>query len=304
MMHKINTPHASRSNYVLYIFVFTLSVLLLNPSNIQAQLIPEKQQDNSGQEWANDPFGRRTPRGTISGFINAVAEKDYEKAAKFLNMKQASVRAKGEDLARVLEKFLDRRGQIYPYSWISAETGGRVDDDLPPSLDKIGSISVEGETIDLYLEETKDKSGAPIWLISSATIEKVHAIRALSDTEMLVDRIIPPVLERHDWGGVSVGQWLMMTLLAVLAYLLAWSFLKILFFIIPGIFPKAGKEPAAGIIQAFGLPIRLYLAVWLLVYLSQEAGISIIVRQKFSGITLIIGSVSYTHLTLPTKRIV
>ena len=295
-MNKNKSPHASGSNKVLSIFLYTIFVLLLNPSNMQAQLIPEKQQDNSSQEWANDPFGRRTPRGTISGFINSVAEKDYEKAAEFLNMKQASVRAKGENLARVLEKFLDRRGQIYPYSWISAETGGRVDDDLPPSLDKIGSISVEGETIDLYLEEIKDKSGAPIWLISSATIEKVHAIRDLSDTEMLVDRIIPPVLEKYDWGGVSVGQWLMMTLLAALAYLLAWSLLKIIFFIIPRMIPKAGKEPTAGIFKAFGLPIRLYLAVWLLVYLSQEAGISIIVRQKFSGITLIIGWLAFLIL--------
>ena len=277
-------------------FLFLTLLLLLSPFQLEAQLIPEKQQDNVTEEWPIDRFGRRTPRGTISGFINAVAEKNYEKAGNFLNMEQASVRANGEELARVLEKFLDRRGQIFPYSWISTETGGSTDDDLPPSLDKVGSIAVEGETIDLYLEETKDKNGAPVWLISSATIEKVHAIRDLSDTEMLVDKIIPPVLETHEWGGVSVGQWLMMVLLAVLAYLLAWSFLKILFFLIPKIFPKAGTEPTAGIIKAFGLPIRLYLAVWLLVYLSQEAGISIIVRQKFSGITLIIGWLAFLIL--------
>ncbi|SDL56105.1 MscS family membrane protein [Salinimicrobium catena] len=285
---------AVHNSFFALLLFFTL--LISFPLGTQAQLVPERQKDEQVPDWGEDRFGRRTPRGTISGFINAVAEKDYEKAGNFLNMEQASVEADGQELSRVLEKFLDRRGQIFPYSWISADMGGRIDDDLPPSLDRVGSISAEGETIDLYVEETKDENGAPVWLISSATIEKLHAIRDLSDTNMLIDRIMPPVLENYEWGGVSVGQWLMMVLLAALSYLLAWSFLKILFYLVPKIYSKAGEEPAAGIIKAFGLPIRLYLAVWLLVYLSQEVGISIIVRQKFSGITLVIGWLAFLIL--------
>src|SRR5690606_36234586 len=63
-------------------------------------------------------------------------------------------------------------------------------------------------------------------------------------------------------------------------------------FIIPLFWRRARSEPTDGIIRAFRLPIRLYLAVWFFVVVSQRVGISIIVRQWFSGVTVIVGLVA------------
>lgn len=280
-----------------FIFSFILiSLFSITAPPLQAQIFPKEQQEEQEPEWPEDLYGRRTPRGAVSGFITAVAEGDYERAGNFLNLEQASVTLEAAELARVLENFLNRSGQIFPYSWISAETSGRTEDELPSDLDKIGNITIEGENVDLYLEKTTGPDGGPVWMISSATVEKLDTYSDLSETELLADRILPDVLKRYEWNGVSAGQWLMMIILAGLSFLIVWGLLKLLFLVIPKIFPQAGKEPAAGVISAFALPVRLYLAVLLFVYISQETGISIIARQKFSGITLIIGMIAFLIL--------
>lgn len=286
-----NSGWNGRLKIFLVVFLFFASPVL------QAQLLPQEQQEEQKEdEWPDDAFGRRTPRGSVSGFISAVAEGDYEKAGNYLNVAQASVRLEPAELAEVLENFLNRRGQIFPYSWISAETTGRTEDGLPPDLDKIGNLTIEGENIDLYLESIPDPAGAPVWLFSSATLEKIETYKEWSGSELFADRILPEVLKKNEWNGVPAGQWLLLVLLAALSFFVVRGLLKILIFLIPKIYPKAGKEPAAGVIRAFALPVSLYLAVLLFVYLSQETGISIIARQKFSGITMIIGLLAFLIL--------
>lgn len=51
-----------------------------------------------------------------------------------------------------------------------------------------------------------------------------------------------------------------------------------------------------GVLRSFSLPIRLYLAVWVFVGLSERLGISIVLRQRFSGLTVIIGIVAFLIL--------
>ena len=296
MLQNISTDSIQTSTLSrFWISTFLFCLLFIPSEEVNAQILPNSEsatEEVQEPEWPQDSLGRRTPRGTISGFITAVAEDDYVKASQYLNLEQASVNEEGSELARILENFLNRRGQIYPYSWISAETSGMIDDELPPSLDKVGSLVVEDENIDLYVEEIKGPEGAPLWLISSATVEKIDAYSDLGDNPLIIERLMPEFVDRYKWGGVSAGHWLAMLLLAALAYAIAWVLIHLLLFLIPKVWRKAGSDPTAGVMKAFALPVKLYLAVWLLLYMSQEVGISIIVRQRFSGITLIVGLVA------------
>src|SRR5690606_27899367 len=72
--------------------------------------------------------------------------------------------------------------------------------------------------------------------------------------------------------------------------------IALLFLILRTIWKKARNEPVSGIIRAFSVPFQLYLAVWLYILLSQEAGLSIILRQRFSGIVMIILVVAFVLL--------
>lgn len=105
----------------------------------------------------------------------------------------------------------------------------------------------------------------------------------------LVSQLSPSVLEDNKWGGVPVGHWLAILLLVVVAYLLAWGIVSLALYLIRLSWYKVREEPTAGIVKAFALPLRIYFTVWIFVVASQQVGISIIVRQRFSEITLIVG---------------
>ena len=265
----------------------------------QAQFLNQPQKEEKEEiipQWEEDTLGRRTPRGTISGFITAVADKNYEKAGRFLNMDQAAVEENGEQLAQLLQNFLNKRGQILPYAWISSETSGKIDDDLPPNLDRIGSVNIAGDDVELYVEEVKGPDGAPLWLISSATVEKIDSLKEIQPGSLLVDRILPPILREREWGGVPIGHWLIMILLAVFCYLLVWAVVRLILLLLPWFWPKAKTDTTSRVLKAFALPIKIYVAVWLFVTLSQEIGISIIVRQMLSRTTLVVGFIAFLVL--------
>jgi MscS family membrane protein len=246
--------------------------------------------------YAPDSLGRRFPRGTVEGFIKAAAREEYKTAAKYLNLdvklKESPDSAK---VARALQILLDK-GNIYPYSWISDNPAGLQDDNLGPNQDRIGAATVNGESFDLILESITDTAGAPIWLFSSQTIQRVPIDTAVVKNTTIVEKVSPGFLEKTEWGGVPIAHWLAMVLIIVVAYVLAGLITRLLVYLIPRIWRKARTEANAGIIQSFVLPIRMYLAVWLFVMGSRAAGISIIVRQRLNDVTLIVGVVAFLLL--------
>lgn len=275
----------------IFLLIFCLFLLGL-PEGAKAQLLSkeQKQIEETMPQWPKDPLGRRSPRGTVSGFIEAVADEDYSRAKAYLNLSETTDTTKtGEDIARSLETLLNQGGQIFPYSMISNENSGRPDDGLAPNQDRVGSVSPDGEEIDLVVEEISGPDGGPIWLFSPETVQKISAAGTGELSPLISEKILPGFLKNYKWGGVPAGHWLLMVILAVLAYLLAWGIIAFLRFLIPLVWKKAGEEPKAGIIKAFALPIKLYAAVWFFVVMSQQIGLSIVVRQKFSWLTVIIG---------------
>jgi MscS family membrane protein len=286
-----------------YIFSIPLLVVffILAALNVEAQT-ELLNQDTASKEKAEvvyppDSLGRRNPRGTVEGFIRAAATNNYKTAAQYLTSDPKL--KKGKDtgqLAIALQVLLDKNGNIYPYSWISDEPAGLQDDNLGPDLDRIGVATVKGESFDLLLERSMDKQGAPIWLFSAETLKRVplDSISVVNTT--IVEKVSPGFLEKHEWGGVPVAHWLAMVLLVIVAYIIAIFITRFLVYLIPLVWRKARTESTAGIINSFVLPIRLYLAVLLFVIGSREAGISIIVRQRLTDVTLIVGVVAFLLL--------
>ncbi|MFD2516636.1 mechanosensitive ion channel family protein [Salinimicrobium flavum] len=295
MSSKIITP-------LKYLFqtIFILLVVLSGILPAHAQFIPEapsEEQEQAEPQVRQDSLGRRSPRGSISGFLTAVADRNYERASRYFNFSGTAVDAEnGDELAEMLEELLNQRGQILPYSWISEEASGRTDDNLEPNLEKVGTVTIEGETVDLLMEDVKDTEGEALWLFSSATVESIASVSTVEESAIAVERVLPKFLQDNEWGGVPVGQWLVALFLAAFAYLISWSIVSLIVLLIPKIWRKAQQEPTSGVIKAFALPVELYAAVLLFVYLTRETGMSIILRQRLSGITVIIGFVAFLIL--------
>lgn len=252
-------------------------------------------QQEQKQEIPEDPFGRRTPQGTVEGFIKSVAAQDYARASKYLELDENSQNnQEAERLAMVLQKLLDQSGNVIPYSLISRNPNGRAEDEFPEGVDKVGVVYLNGEEIPLKLQKVADSDNYPVWLFSSETINSISDVNL--EENAYINQILPDFLLNTYWGGVPVGHWIAIFLLIILAYFLSWGIIKIIEFLIPLVWRKARLERTAGIIKALALPIQIYLAVWLFVILSERVDISIIVRQSFSGLTIIIGLIAFLLL--------
>jgi MscS family membrane protein len=280
------------SKYLSYCFLF---LLLIAATETRAQLLQPDTAKSTTEEkvYPPDSLGRRTPRGTVEGFLSAVAAQNYTNAAMYLRLdpklKKKPDRLK---LAKALQSLLDAEGNILPYSWISDKPSGQTDDNLGENLERIGMATVNGERFDLMLESTKDTAGGPIWLFSSETLERIPVDTAKAGETTLVEKVSPGFLQKHTWGGVPVTHWLAMVFMVIASYVAAVIITKLIQMFLPIVWKRARRESTAGIIQSFVLPIRLYLAVWIFVVASRQAGISIIVRQRLNDVTVIVGVVA------------
>lgn len=279
-------------HYVLFIFL----VLAFSRPGL-AQIIPQTDQGEeevTKPSYPSDSLGRRTPRGTVYGFINAVAQQNYRRASYFFDLDQtATGYAEAESLVQDMQRMLDAGGNMNPYAGISDDFNGNTNDELPIGVDRVGSINVQGERFDLLLEQTEGPEG-PIWLFSDETVEAI-ASHSIED-ELLIEQFSPEVLEDNNLGGVAISHWLALLLIAAGAYLVSWVIIWGILFLIPRLWKKARSEPTKGVIKSLSLPIKLYLAVWLFVAFTERVGISIVLRQRFSGITIVIGIIAFLIL--------
>ncbi|WP_247236515.1 mechanosensitive ion channel family protein [Telluribacter sp. SYSU D00476] len=284
--------------YFLLLVVGSFYLLFWSPVQVYAQLLPspdttDKKSQANEPAWPSDSLGRRTPRGTVRGFIQAIAQKNYVRAAYYIRIDSTvQNNQNGVVLARALEGLLNKNGNIYPYSWISDDPGGMNDDNLGPTLDRVGEATINNESFDLVLESIQGPDGGPIWLFSSETIQRIPPDIVGENLVPLVNKVSPEVLEEYNWMGVPIAHWLAVLLLVVVVYLLAWGIIKLILFLLPSIWHKSRQEPIAGIIRAFSLPIQICLALWFFILGSQQVGISIVLRQRFSTLTLIVGLIA------------
>jgi MscS family membrane protein len=124
-----------------------------------------------------DPLGRSTPYGTVIGFLQAANKGDYELASKYLEGKQSKRQA---ELARNLHVVLNRGLKIGPDD-LSKAPAGSLDDGLAANLEKVGTATFEGESLDVVLRLAKAPDAAPIWLFSTETLLGVTVAANLLD---------------------------------------------------------------------------------------------------------------------------
>ena len=275
----------------LYVILFLCSLLLLSPNFSQAQdttSVADSSILKQAPVWPADSLNRRTPRGTVEGFLKATTAQNYNQALLYVKLDSSFT---GDKLkyVRALQNLMETSGTIYPYSWISKDPEGKKDDELAPELDKVGEISVKDNTIDLILEHSTDKDGAPIWLFSSQTIKSLPIDTVQVQQSTWVEKSSPSFLLTNAWAGVPIAHWLAILILIVIAYYLAGGITRFLVFFIPLVWRRARRESTAGIIQSFVKPIQLYLGVWLFVVGSRQIGISVLIRQRLSDLTILVG---------------
>ena len=129
-------------------------------------------------EPAQDPLGRRTPRGTVLGFLSAARDGDDDLARHYLNTTLASDDA--AELAHQLYVVLDTRLPARLTQIDDTPEGSRTN---PRALneERIGTIQGPDGAFDVIVERVSRPKGDPVWLFSAKTLGAIP--EAFADVE-------------------------------------------------------------------------------------------------------------------------
>ncbi len=203
-----------------------------------------------------DELGRGTPRGTIEGFLKAGRERDYAKAAKFLDLRFMSAgRAEEQstELARRLKIVMDRIAWLDPLS-ISDKQDGNLEDGLRPDREAIHRAEGVDQVYEITLQRVRRDDGVQIWKFSPQTCMQIPRMYREFGYGHLGE-ILPPFFFEFDILGLKAHEVIGIIVFGLISYFIVLVFMKLVF-----IASRALKNQALmDFLQHVSAPLKLLL---------------------------------------------
>lgn len=223
-----------------------------------------------------DPFGRETPRSAVTGLIQALAARDYDRAANYFDLpvqRDAKVRNGASELARRLQVLLDSGGSLIPFQGLANDAAGRIDDDLPLNRELVGDLGIDKEDSQILLAHGSINDRG-VWRISHETIRRLMAVPATTVAPAATDQAIP-----LDVAGAPVEDWALLIGIAALSFVV----LRLLATAVLTIMRRSITDPDAnGIYRFFHAalpPLSLFIAVIAFYGWAEKLEVAIVARQ-------------------------
>ncbi|WP_299821051.1 mechanosensitive ion channel family protein [uncultured Jannaschia sp.] len=237
-----------------------------------------------------DPFGRDTLRGMVDGLIDALADADTDRAARYLDLSavpEALRELRSAEFATAIEAVLDRSGGILPTYLLSTAPEGNTDDGLPADEDGFAVIRTDEGSTELTAHRVTGPEGAQVWQV---TPETLALVRRLSWTAPvgLVDRLTPASWAVPRFAGAPITHWAALVVLALASLAIARTVALALLWIAGRAWSPLRTGRTAHVGQAVLLPIGLFLACVLFSLASFLAGISVIARALVAPLVEIV----------------
>ena len=210
-----------------------------------------------------DEFDPGIPRNAYKGFIAACKERDFERAAEYMDLRylpRGMDGANGPQLARKLYIIFTRKIWI-DVAHLSDRPDGHQDDGLPSYRDRLGGIETDEKKYDLYLQQVKDEKGKPIWKISNRTVALIPELYAQYGHGILEDKLPLWVFDFQIFG-IYVWEWIALVIGAIASFILVLLITSPFEFLL-----RRWNTPLSHqLIRIFSNPIRLLLFSLLIAY--------------------------------------
>ncbi|MEE9314214.1 MAG: mechanosensitive ion channel family protein [Rhizobiaceae bacterium] len=249
---------------------------------------------------AVDPFGRSNPRGAIQGYLSAISEGDFDKAARYLNLSDVPIadrKATGRELAEQLKQLLDRGGVIDDLVSLSDVPEGTGGDNLEINIDRVGVLDRSLRKVPLLLERVKGENNFNIWLVSQETLKRVPFLLQVSK-EGLLDRLLPESFKEKTIGAVSTGHWIAIIVVAFLAlvvgYIISWLVIAFL----RKVLARRTGIPGYGLLASVVIPLAVVIGVSLYRIAVVTLGVQVIAREYIERIAIIVSWLALAWLLL------
>lgn len=256
------------------------------------QLLPNTNADSAKvkeNSTISDPLGRTTPRGTVTGLFKSIANEDFERAVEYFDFSAITEKSSDSAVAHMVQKFeivLNKYGSISPVSIISNNPEGNINDGLRSILEQVGTIDLNSNTIPILLERIPKTTNEEIWLVSSGTTERLVAYINANPDSYEPEPGVKGVLSSK-WQGAPILDWLAIIALAFASYFVAWLLTLFIRLMVRLFWRNFNQNKYSKFLRALLIPLRLVLAVIVIVNVSRILELSIVVRQGFSVVNLI-----------------
>jgi MscS family membrane protein len=224
-------------HWVIVVLCLILSSLIITHFAIAQTAAQNVVQQNSKEEKTEkkdepkkavpagplDEFERGNPRSSLKGFFKATRDGDFERAAKYFDLRNLPMWMEGSqaaELARQLIIALDRSGLWVDLDLVSTKPEGNKEDGLPANREIIGQIKLSNRTVDILLQQVPREDGIYIWKFSNRTVVEIPALYrqfGYRPFEERLSKFFPDFtfLGWHSW------QWVVFLIFIGLAYLAA-----------------------------------------------------------------------------------
>ncbi|MFS0850971.1 mechanosensitive ion channel family protein [Novosphingobium panipatense] len=265
------------------------AALFLAVSPARAQLVPEPAASASAVPV--DPFGRGTPRSTITGLINALAQQDYDRAAFYFDLPVETnphAQRSAAEFARRLQALLDSGGSLTPFSGLSNDTPGSLDDDLPLNRERVGTITVNGKPNPVLLGR-KEVDGHTVWRVPVETMRVLAVAKVPQPGTQATEGA-----EAIAVAGAPVQDWMVLAGLAILSFGGLWILSAVILAGGRRFVPKADSNGWYRFLSAALPPLNLIIAVAAFYIWAEKLPVAIVARQtllRYIGIFAVVGFV-------------
>jgi MscS family membrane protein len=181
-----------------------------------------------------DPLGRTSPHGTVLGFLRAAEEKDYVKAAKFLDGKRTPEQA--TELIVQLKYLMDH-GLSTSIDDISRSPKGDVEDEMRLTREKVGIVKTPDGELSVLLDLVKRPGEQPIWLFSQETLSLVPGAYS-SESHTDYENYFPEWTRHIRMLSVPLWRWMVIFISLLLVFGAARVITRTLLWLLPKILRK------------------------------------------------------------------
>ena len=165
------------------------------------------------QEVAND-----SPAASVRAFLTAAGAGRWEDAGRYLSLTAAEA-PRRKELAQRLKGVIDSR-RVIDLDTLSGASTGKLDDELPPHVEQVGALAVDGHDRPIRLTRTSDEDGH-YWAFSQTTMARVDQWYEDLPDRRLRDWLSGgrgEVLLRTGFFDLLWWQWLALPIVALLSW--------------------------------------------------------------------------------------
>jgi len=216
-----------------------------------------------------DPLGRSTPQGTVFGFMKSATQGNYNQALQYLDTKITGIRA--QKLVDGLRVILER-GFSGKLAMLSNKPEGNLDDNLPSSKERVGTVKTPSGSLDILLERVERGNSQPVWLFSAETLKNVPEIYKEPDVRT-IEPYLPKFLVNTWFLWFPLWKWILALLLIPLLFGLSILVTRLFTFMLLFSVRRIARVRADQHVVRLTGPLRILvfaLAIWVVSLLSRS----------------------------------